>query len=33
MAREGAHVAALDVAKQLSYPGYGLDTSEAPRAW
>jgi SDR family mycofactocin-dependent oxidoreductase len=29
LAREGAHVAALDVAKQLSYPGYGLGTSEA----
>jgi SDR family mycofactocin-dependent oxidoreductase len=29
LAREGAHIAALDVARQLSYPGYGLGTSEA----
>lgn len=29
LAREGAHVAALDVARQLSYPGYGMGTSEA----
>lgn len=28
LAKEGAHVAALDVAKQLSYPGYGLGTSD-----
>jgi SDR family mycofactocin-dependent oxidoreductase len=29
LAKEGAHVAALDVAKQLSYPGYELGTPEA----
>lgn len=29
LAREGANVAALDVARQLSYPGYGLGTSAA----
>jgi SDR family mycofactocin-dependent oxidoreductase len=29
LAREGANIAALDVARQLSYPGYGLGTSEA----
>ena len=29
MAREGANIAALDVARQLPYPGYGLGTSEA----
>jgi SDR family mycofactocin-dependent oxidoreductase len=29
LAREGANVAALDVARQLSYPGYGLGTCEA----
>jgi SDR family mycofactocin-dependent oxidoreductase len=28
LAREGANIAALDVAKQLEYPGYGLGTSE-----
>jgi NAD(P)-dependent dehydrogenase (short-subunit alcohol dehydrogenase family) len=27
LAREGAHVAALDVARQLAYPGYALGTS------
>jgi SDR family mycofactocin-dependent oxidoreductase len=27
LAREGAHVAALDVAKPLAYPGYGMGTS------
>lgn len=26
LAREGAHIAALDVAKPLAYPGYGLGT-------
>jgi SDR family mycofactocin-dependent oxidoreductase len=29
LAKEGAHVAALDVAKQISYPGYALGTPEA----
>jgi NAD(P)-dependent dehydrogenase (short-subunit alcohol dehydrogenase family) len=29
LAREGANIAALDVARQLAYPGYGLGTSEA----
>src|SRR4051794_33978255 len=29
LAREGAHVAALDVARPLSYPGYPLGTPEA----
>ncbi len=29
LAREGANIAALDVARQLPYPGYGLGTSEA----
>jgi SDR family mycofactocin-dependent oxidoreductase len=29
LAREGANIAALDVARQLSYPGYALGTSEA----
>ena len=29
LAREGANIAALDLARQLSYPGYGLGTSEA----
>lgn len=29
LARQGAHIAALDVARQLSYPGYGLGTHEA----
>ena len=29
LAREGAHVALLDVAKQLSYPGYKTGSSEA----
>ena len=29
LALEGANVAALDVARQLPYPGYGLGTSEA----
>lgn len=29
LAREGANIAALDVARQLKYPGYGLGTSEA----
>ncbi|MGD9723661.1 MAG: SDR family NAD(P)-dependent oxidoreductase [Pirellulales bacterium] len=29
LAREGMHVAALDVAKTLSYPGYRLGSSEA----
>jgi NAD(P)-dependent dehydrogenase (short-subunit alcohol dehydrogenase family) len=28
LAREGAHVAALDVARPLAYPGYALGTSE-----
>ena len=28
MAREGAHVAALDVARPLAYPGYALGTPE-----
>src|SRR4051794_41899614 len=32
LAREGAHIAALDVARQLEYPGYGLGTSEALEA-
>ena len=27
-AREGAHVAAFDVAKPLAYPGYGMGTSD-----
>jgi SDR family mycofactocin-dependent oxidoreductase len=27
LAREGAHIAALDVARQLDYPGYALGTS------
>ncbi len=29
LAREGANIAALDVARQLEYPGYGLGTSAA----
>jgi SDR family mycofactocin-dependent oxidoreductase len=29
LAREGAHVAALDVARPLAYPGYALGTPEA----
>jgi SDR family mycofactocin-dependent oxidoreductase len=29
LAQEGANIAALDVARQLSYPGYGLGTGEA----
>jgi SDR family mycofactocin-dependent oxidoreductase len=29
LAREGAHIGALDVARQLEYPGYGLGSSEA----
>src|SRR5262245_40945852 len=29
LAREGMHVASLDVARQLEYPGYALGTSEA----
>jgi NAD(P)-dependent dehydrogenase (short-subunit alcohol dehydrogenase family) len=29
LAREGMHVAALDVARPLAYPGYALGTSEA----
>ncbi len=28
LAREGVHVAALDVARPLSYPGYALGTPE-----
>jgi len=28
LARAGVHIAALDVARQLSYPGYGLATPE-----
>jgi SDR family mycofactocin-dependent oxidoreductase len=28
LAREGAHIAALDVARPLTYPGYALGTSE-----
>ncbi|MEQ1876838.1 MAG: mycofactocin-coupled SDR family oxidoreductase [Bdellovibrionia bacterium] len=28
LAKEGAQIAALDVAKQLEYPGYGLGTSK-----
>jgi SDR family mycofactocin-dependent oxidoreductase len=28
LAREGAHVAALDVARQLAYPGYALGTPD-----
>src|SRR5262245_14401279 len=28
LAAEGAHIAALDVAKKLPYPGYGLGASE-----
>ncbi|HEX3725882.1 MAG TPA: SDR family NAD(P)-dependent oxidoreductase, partial [Pirellulales bacterium] len=29
LARRGMHIAALDVARQLEYPGYALGTSEA----
>jgi len=29
LAAEGAHIAALDVARQLGYPGYGLGSVEA----
>jgi len=29
LAREGAHIAALDVARPLTYPGYALGTCEA----
>src|SRR5580692_11102031 len=29
LAKEGAHVAALDVARPLAYPGYALGTPEA----
>jgi len=29
LAREGVRVAALDVARQLKYPGYEMGTSEA----
>jgi NAD(P)-dependent dehydrogenase (short-subunit alcohol dehydrogenase family) len=29
LAREGVHIAALDVARPLDYPGYALGTSEA----
>jgi NAD(P)-dependent dehydrogenase (short-subunit alcohol dehydrogenase family) len=28
LAREGAHIAALDVARPLDYPGYALGTAE-----
>jgi SDR family mycofactocin-dependent oxidoreductase len=31
-AREGAHVAAFDVAQPLAYPGYGMGTSDDLRA-
>jgi SDR family mycofactocin-dependent oxidoreductase len=31
-AREGAHVAAFDVAKPLAYPGYGMGSSDDLRA-
>ena len=29
LAREGAHIAALDVARPLAYPGYALGTPDA----
>ena len=29
LAKQGMHIAAIDVAKQLSYPGYAMATSEA----
>lgn len=29
LAREGVHIAALDVARKLAYPGYGQGTSDA----
>ena len=32
LAGEGVHIAVLDVAKQLDYPGYALGTSEALEA-